>query len=102
MATTTSTLNPPIAAPTIIPVGVFVGKFPAGGELDTVAGGGGDSVGDVVELVGGGGGDVVELVGGGGDTVVLVAEGAGAVALVGGGGEVALVDGDGADIAGEQ
>lgn len=89
MATTTSTVNPPIAAPTIIPVGVFVGKFPVGGELDTVAGGGGDSVGDVVELVGGG------------DTVVLVAEGAGAVALVAGGGEVALVSGEGADIAGE-
>lgn len=93
MATATSTLNPPIATPTIIPVDVFVGKFPVGGELDTVAGGGGDSVGDVVELVGGGGGDVVELVGGGGgDTVVLVAEGAGAVALVAE---------DGADIAGE-
>lgn len=91
MATTTSTLNPPIATPTIIPVDVFVGKFPVGGELDTVAGGGGDSVGDVVELV----------CGGGGDTVVLVAEGAGAVALVAGGGEVALVAGEGADIAGE-
>lgn len=82
MATTTSTLNPPIAAPTIIPVRAFVGKFPVDGELDAVAGGGGDSVGDVVELVGGGGGD----------TVVLVAEGAGAVGLVAGGG---------ADIAGE-
>lgn len=94
MATATSTLNPPIATPTIIPTFVFVGRFPTGGVSD-----------DVVELVGGGDtvalvvGEVlvgaVALVGGGGEGVVV-----GAVALLGGGGEVELVEGDGADMAG--